>query len=359
MARRHNKRQKKQQLQSPTSTSWLTKLYLDTRVAIVAIALAVIAINHLGAINWALDFLGRGFIAEANAAYLHKSKLEIGANILILAGLDTSLEVLKSSSAGVSFFVDIEVQVGNIVATLQELANKALLISLAAAGSLVGIELALQLAEILAVPTLTVTIIALAIHYVTRIHWRWAADISGKISQVLVLVTLLAHIGLPLVIYVSSLASAKLTAPLAQQVHSQFTETHADFSSIKQKHQESRQGKDGDHDKKSSEEKSDKKFKEIKPHVRSVIDKYKATSSGKTHKQTRSFSGSVVRHAIAVFLNGYIFPALLLIIFIWASRVVVSRSLMIEKLIEGSEPSSTGSVTPGKPKSRSRTRLRR
>lgn len=337
MARRYKKKQPPKY--SQLWGQWLKNLFLNARVAAFTLVIAFLALNHLGTINWMLDFLGRGFIAEANSAYLHKSKLSVGDSILVLTGLDTSLEVLKSSSAGFSFFVKIDVQIGNIVATLQELANKALMISLAAAGSLVVIELALEAAEILAVPILSVTIVALTIHYGARKHWNWAAAISGQISQILILTTLLTHIGLPIVIYASSLASASLTAPLAQQAHSRFTDTHVDFATIKQEYKE---------DKKRNEEKQEKnegdsaKYEEISPHLRAVVDKYKATSNTTTHKKTRSFSGAVVRHGVAVLFDSYIFPALLLIIFVWASKVVVSHSLKIEELVEDTTPDASG-----------------
>ena len=227
------------------------------------------------------------------------------------------------------------------------------MVSLAAAGALIGLELVLKLAEILTVPALSVTIITLAAHYVTRNHWHWAAYISGQISQILVLITLLTHIGLPLVVYVSSLASATLTAPLALQAHNQFADTHVDFSTVRQEYKESKDRSE------AKGEDDSKRHKEIKPHVDAVIDKYKSKASNKTHKQTRSFSGSLVRHAVAVLFDSYIFPALLLIIFIWASRVVINRSLKIEKLIEDSELVSTGSVPSAKRNTRSRKRVRR
>ena len=195
---------------------WLGELFADTRVALFAVALAFLAFNHLGMINWTLDILGRGFIAEANSVYLHKAKLQMGESIIVLTSLDTAFEVLKSSSAGISFIVDVEVRVGNIVATLQNLTNQALMASLIADGGLIGIELALKLSGMLVAPVLSLTIIMLGLHYMARGHWRWMANISGRISEILVLITLVVHMGLPLVIYGSSLASASLTAPIAQ-----------------------------------------------------------------------------------------------------------------------------------------------
>ena len=313
MARRPSYRQS----QKPTRTwpQWFADLFTDARVAIFAIALAFVAFNHLGWINWVLDILGRGLIAEANSAYLHKTKLHMGESILVLTGLDTAFEVLKSSSAGISFIVDVEVQVGNIVATLQDLTNKALMASLIAAGSLIGIELVLKLAEILAVPVLSLTILVLAIHYTARSHWRWLANISGQVSELLVLMTLLIHLGMPLIIYGSSLASAALTTPIAQEAHTAFTKTHVDFATAKK-------GK-------------------ISSHVKAVINRYKATSDD-THRKSRSLSGSVVRHIIAILFDAFLFPALMLLAVLWGSRIVIRHTLKIEELIKSTDPGTLG-----------------
>lgn len=321
----YRRTQKKQP--SRTWLQWLRDLFIDTRVALFAIAITVLAFNHLGAVNWVLDILGRGYIAEANSAYLHKTKLHMGDSILVLTGLDTAFEVLKSSTAGISFIVDVQVQVGNIVATLQNLTNQALMASLIAAGGLIGIELILKLANLLAVPLLSLTVVTLSLHYITRSHWRWLANISGQASEILVLVTLLVHFGMPLVVYGSSLASSALTAPMAAAAHTQFTKTHTDFNTPK----------------------GGKKKGEISTHVKAVISRYKETSNS-THSKSRSLSGSVVRHIIAVLFDAFLFPALLLAVVTWASRVVIRHTLKIEELIKSSDPGTLGI----KPSTRSR-----
>ena len=155
----------------------------------------------------------------------------------------------------------------------------------------------------------------LGLHYMARGHWRWMANISGRISEILILITLVVHMGLPLVIYGSSLASASLTAPITQQAHAHFTKTHVDFAT-------SKQGK-------------------ISSHVKAVIERYKATSHD-THRKGRSLAGAVTRHIMAILFDAFLFPGLMLAVVIWLSRIVIRHSLKIEKLIKTTDPGTLG-----------------
>lgn len=321
MSRRRNKRR-------PVEEDWVDKLLdvlLHVRTAVIAVIATAIALNHLGAIDWALDALLRGPIAEANSAYLHQSKVHLGESILVLTALNTGLEVLESSSAGISFIVDVEVQVGNIVATLQQLVERALAASLLSAGSLIGTELILKLGNILAAPILTLTLLIVGFHYLVRGHWRLMANISGQLADILVIFTLAVHIGLPLTIYGTSVASSLLTEPLAKQAHQRFVNTHADFTS-------------GKHacEKEQNKCTEDTKKEKMTSHVKEVINRYRATSDD-THRKGRSLAGAVMRHTVAVLFDAFAFPLILLVFLLWISKVLTRHTLRVEEMIKAGD----------------------
>lgn len=279
-------------------------------VAFVAIAATVIALNHLGAINWTLDVLGRSHIAESNTVYLHKAKQEMAETIVTLTGLDTGLEVLKSSTVGGSFIVSFHVQIGNIVATVQDAAKKALKASLIAASSLLAIELILKFAETLSVPLVTLSILATGLHYTTRQHLTWVARVTGQLSEILILLMLLTHIGLPLAIYGSSIASKSITAPIAEQAREHFEKTSDRFPK-------------GDKGK-------------LEKHMKDAVNKYQDTAST-DHHSGRLLSHSVVRHVTAIVFDVFLFPAMMFALVTWVIRMMIRHALRVQELMAEDE----------------------
>lgn len=302
---------------SKQSSSWLQQFCLSLKnfvrsfwVAFVAIVATIIALNHLGAINWTLDAIGRSHIAESNTVYLHKSKQEMAETIVTLTSLDTGLEVLKSSTVGGSFIVSFHVQIGNIVATVQEAAQKALKASLVAAGSLLAIELLLDTADALSIPLVTLSVLVTGLHYVTRHHLNWVARVSGQISEILILLMMLTHFGLPLAIYGSAVASNSITAPMAEQARNHFEETSKHFP------------------------KGDKH--KLEKHMKDAISNYKDTAST-DHHQGRLLSHSVVRHVTAIVFDVFLFPAMMLILVTWLIRVMIRHALRVKELMAEDE----------------------
>lgn len=318
---------------SPPPTLWqrILAFFDSIKVSILAFVLMLVALNHLGAIDWVLDTLLRGHVADVNGAYLQTSKIEIGESILTLTALDTGLRVLESSTAGISFIAQFEVQVGAIVSALQDMVGRALDASLFAAGSLIAIELVLDLAELLSTPILTLAILVLGLHYIARGHWLWFTRATGQLADILIIFTVLVHLGFPLAIYGTSLASELLTKPLASQAHERFKATHADFSTSKQACKE-----------KDRECTEDEKKAKVTHHVKAVISRYEATSDHSHHHRSRAVAGAVVRHVVAILFNAFVFPGILILITIWVTRVITRHTIRLEELIQEFEERPVG-----------------
>jgi len=240
-----------------------------------------LALNHLNAFNHALDFLGRGHVAEVTTTYLHNSKVKISETLLLLAALDAGLEVLKSSTAGISFIVDVQVQIGGLFGAMQGHIQNAVRASLWALGNVFLTEELLKAINYLSIPLLTASIITFAKWVLFRNFWLSVARFFRKSATVFILLTLLAHIGIPLALYATAIASETVSAPMGAKANQHFTDIHHQFA-IGQK-------------------------EDIHAHVKDVITTYKS-SSNDLHSKTRSTGQSLVQHIIGLLLSAFVFP---------------------------------------------------
>ena len=268
--------------------------------AALAIATAAIALNHLNGIDYILDAMGRGHIAEVNTAYLHQTKTILSDSILVLVALDSGLAVLESSTAGISFIVDVQVQVGSLFSTLQTHIRYALDATMAALGGTLVMENLLALADRLSAPLTTASIVTVAGYVLVRNAGPRVSSVFRKLASGFLLLTLMIHLVFPAMIFTTALASKAFTAPMQTQSHDRFQQIHDQFVVSK-----------GD---------------DIHAHVKQVINKYKS-SSGELHEKTRFAGQNTVLHITGLFLGSFLFPLLFLWGLIWLCHVAV-RYLM-------------------------------
>lgn len=264
--------------------------------AVLAIVTAAIALNHLNGIDYSLDAMGRGHIAAVNAAYLHQTKTILSESILVLAALDSGLAVLESSTAGISFIVDVQVQVGSLFSTLQTHIRYALDATMAALGGTLVMENLLAVAGRLSAPLTTASIVTVAGYVLVRNAGPRVSSAFRKLASGFLLLTLMVHLVFPTMIFTTALASKAFAAPMQTQSHDRFQQIHDQFVVNK-----------GD---------------DIHAHVKQVINKYKS-SSGELHEKTRFAGQNTVLHISALFLSTVLFPIMFLWGLIWLCRVAV------------------------------------
>jgi hypothetical protein len=268
----------------------------------IVIVVSAITLNHLGVVHYVLDYLGRDHITQVNETYLHHVKFQISESLLILSGLDAALEVVKSSSAGISFIVDVQVQVGNIFHTLHQYVEKAISVSSAAAASTIAIGLLMSIVNKSAVVILTITISAVASYFLLRDFLPRASIVAKKLSYAFSILSFMAFLGMPLALYATSLVSKSLTEPMAQQAHQHFKDVHQLFVS----------DKDDD----------------LHEHVKSVVNKYQS-SSHEVHQKSRSLSISTMRHFVAFLFSAFLFPLGFMLMIVLVTKMTF-KSLFFE-----------------------------
>jgi len=280
------------------------KVITSNWVRFLAVVFTAISFNYIGALDYAIDFLGRGYVAKVNDAYLHHTKVQLSDSMLILGAVDAGLGVLSSSIAGISFIVDVQVQVGSFFSTLQNHISQALDISLVASASILLIERLLGVAVKSAGVLITASIVSSALFFILDGVWIRVASFFRQLASVFILFTLLAHVGMPLAVFATATATKAITAPMQEQAHAHFSGVHEQYSV--------------QHD------------DDIHAHVKEVINKYK-TASVDQHQKTRSTSHAVVMHLVGFFLSALVFPSVFLAGFGWLFLTIIRHTLHMKE----------------------------
>ena len=269
---------------------------------LVGLALAALLLTALHSLGWlmaVIDSLGREHLADTNQAYLNHSADSARESFLLLSGLQGGLHMVQSGSAGLSFIVDIEARLGNLLTPLVEMVDHATEIALAGMVANETLALLLDVTDVIAKPILSVLLLLLALYTFSRLATATSNPISrfsGEAAELLLVIFLTLYLALPLAVYGASQLSKSFTAPLA-------TEANDHFSDI-DKHL----GHDG-------------KKGELKVKVHGVISQYESFSA-KLPQKLHHMGEALQRHIVVFLLDVVLFPLALLWLFYRIAQVI-------------------------------------
>lgn len=266
-------------------------------VATLAMVLTtLVTLANLATVNAAVDVLGRGKIADANRAYLTSLEQRTARVFVTLSALRGGLATLESSSAGVSFFVDADVQFGAGVRPIYDLVTHAWRACLVGLAGVTATDVTLKLAELVSAPSLALLALALAAYGLVRVWALRGGAVLGRLCHVLVLWTVLVHAIAPLAIFATANVSALVTGPLLAQSHDAFIEAHNHYAP-------------GEH-------------KDIEPHIRHVIKQYREQAvPSQLRDRAHDLVTHVATHTCALVIECFVFP----LVFAWAALHAVRR----------------------------------
>lgn len=164
-----------------------------------------------------LDKIGAQQLQVANQEFLRASESQSKEAFFLLTGIKTGLALIESSNAGISFFIDVEVQVGKLAQALSDMVHYAWQGSFISLGMIRLIELILSLFNSLSVPILYIALPLLAIELFLQGLNR-PSIIRQNILSKLGWGFLVAYLLAPLAIYTGALCSKELTKESSEQV---------------------------------------------------------------------------------------------------------------------------------------------
>jgi hypothetical protein len=192
--------------------------------------LALLGLNLAGGLDRAVDALGRGAVARSNDAYLDEAQTRAVKTFLILSALKAGLSILQSSELGVSVVVQMKVQVGKVIESLSDTVNAGWRISLAGLSALYGTKILLRLAQASSAPLTTLTLLAFLLALLAPAGWTPLKRAARAAGGGLLLLSLLAHLLLPLSVFLGSVVSHRITAPLADEAEQNLQAAHQELA---------------------------------------------------------------------------------------------------------------------------------
>jgi hypothetical protein len=198
-------------------------------LSFLAILSLISYLSFIGVIPSLLNTLYYEHIYSIDKIYLTKSLKESESTFAILSAIKIFLSVIKSSSGGISFFIDVEVQLGQLLNVLEEMFNKTWQISLLAIFSIKLLMFVLELFRDI-MPILLNTFIAFfGLSYILRYNLSKAYFVSLKISMFSLFFLLLAYVVVPFFIYFSSIISHHYLDSSRYDRISSFKQIHTSF----------------------------------------------------------------------------------------------------------------------------------
>ncbi|GAB6043672.1 hypothetical protein [Endothiovibrio diazotrophicus] len=274
---------------------------------LLGLAVAALALAGFHALGWltaTFDALGRGQLVAADRAYLTQSAEQAGDAFLTLSSLQGGLHLVQSGSAGISFIVDLQARVGDLLTPLVKMVDRAAELSLAGMAANDALGVLLQAAEVVAAPLLGAVLLLLALHALARLvtlQGNRLSRFSGESAELLLVVFLTLYLALPLAVWGASQLSQAFTAPLAAEAHGHFTTLNDHLNAG---------GRGGD----------------LKGTVHGVIDRYE-TFSSKLPEKLHLAGEALKRHLVIFALDVVVFPLGLLWLLYLVARVIARHLL--------------------------------
>jgi hypothetical protein len=176
-----------------------------------------------GHINQILAHVFHNDIYDFNSHYLSSASKESIKTLEVVAGIKSVLAILQSLSGGVSFIVDVEIQLGNSLSVLSYITDKAWAISLSSVGAAETLSLLHHSVYFTMKPILATLLFMLGLAIGLK---RMSPTLSLRIERLITLGVFLAvfsHVIVPISIYGTAKISEHYLQPQKQQIHAEFS----------------------------------------------------------------------------------------------------------------------------------------
>jgi hypothetical protein len=180
-----------------------------------------------------LDNLGRGKLLSENFTFLNESRTEGLETFTLLTGIKTGIALIESSNAGISFIVDVQIQVGKIATALSEMVNYAWAGAFISLGVITSIEILLKLFDNLASPFLYLLLFTGIFHLIFSFFSLKLKNYSYRFLKLAVFFFALSFFIFPVSIYFGAETSKLITKPISKNAKVNLEE-HSNFFKMKE-----------------------------------------------------------------------------------------------------------------------------
>ncbi|MCH1430883.1 MAG: hypothetical protein L7U87_09030 [Chlamydiales bacterium] len=264
------------------------------------ISLCLLLTHHQNYLFTILDNMGRSHLLLEDYSFLNESREESTEVFAVLTAIKSGLSLVESSSAGISFIVDVELQVGRIASAILDMVNYAWSASFISLGAISAIEIFLHLLEKLNHPIMYFSLVLLSLYFFAQLIGLKQKEHLLRITKVAFFFLILFYVCAPLSVCLGAKASKAITRPISVNVKKQL-KGHAKNYEIKNQ--------------------SD----DLKDRSQEAIDHF-VKHSKNLENAHHSLAQLLIDHLILLLFDLFIFPILFLsFLYLGAKKIILSN----------------------------------
>lgn len=187
---------------------------------------ALLLLSYLaftGKLSIISDGIGGGYLDQINRSYI-KTQAQASADLFeVLSASKVALALLTSSRGGISFFIDIQVQLGQSLSAIYEMVNYAWLFALASLAAISTFGILLDLSRLSMAPALTLFFCCMGVWLAVRKRLPRVSVMLSEVASLLLFVVVLVHLVIPLSVFGVAVTSQYLSQGHKNEVYENFS----------------------------------------------------------------------------------------------------------------------------------------
>jgi len=268
-------------------------------LGVLLLLLVLCYLSYYGVLRSLLDTLFHGHLYAVSHVYLENAGSETEETLLVVSAIKTFLALIESSSGGISFIVDVEVQLGHVVSVMSELIDYAWQVSLVALLGIKIMTLLLEFSKVVVGPLLTLLFILYGLTYAISPHLPRIGNFFRQLAKSGLLIVLFVYMVVPLSIYVTASAGLFVFSE-HKSVH------HEGFQTLNDRL--------GQHDHSSS----------LGHQIKHIIGTFKHTQKSAAN-DAKGYANLVTSHIIYSLIEYFFLPVLLMAVLALITRSILMR----------------------------------
>ena len=189
----------------------------------LSLVLVLYYLSFYGYINQLLTYLFHDSVYAFNSAYLASASSDSIKTLEVVASIKAVLELLRSVSGGVSFIVDIEVQLGESLSVLRDITERAWTVSLSSVAAANAISLINSSVFSVLKPVMAALFLVLGLYLGLKNLLPGIAKRVGRLITPCIFLVVFTHLIVPLSIYATAKISNYHLQSQKQELHSQLS----------------------------------------------------------------------------------------------------------------------------------------
>jgi len=191
-------------------------------LAILSLLLFLAFLSYKGTLSAVFDYFINDHVFQVDRDYLAESGEKSEKTLEVISGLKSILGLIQSSEGGVSFVIDVNVQLGKLFNVVTELIDISWTISLVSILSILVQEQLLAFSKIWMAPIVTLFFMLFGLSYGLSAFSSRIGVLLRKLAETGLLLVFVIHLVVPLSIYLTASVSDAFFGDDKSEIHDNY-----------------------------------------------------------------------------------------------------------------------------------------